>query len=123
MNPFHQCDSCDPPLSYDADLSQCIDKENTVYTAEISPYTNTITNNNWVFYPKLQDRGQTKCNNQQILGSTTLQYRNLTATRTIRDLPPHNGLIIYFMFYQIDDYDGINNDKNDYTVSFKINGK
>ena len=58
-----------------------------------------------------------------MLGSSTLQYRTLTTTRTIKDLPPHKGVILYFFFYQIDDYDGIDNNKTDFTATFKINGK
>lgn len=63
------------------------------------------------------------CGDDLILGSATLQYKSLSASRIYRDLPPHNGLILHFFFYQIDDYDGQNNDQSSYTVTFKINGK
>ena len=63
------------------------------------------------------------CGDDLILGSSNLQYRSLSASRIYQDLPPHNGLILHFFFYQIDDYDGQNNDMSSYTVTFKINGK
>ena len=110
--PVNRCQACDSPLIYDDDTKQCVDKENSIYDAEISPYTDIVLDNSWTFYPKLQSQKLDICGDSYILGSSRLQYRNLTMKRELKNLPPHKGVILYFFFYQIDDYDGINNNKS-----------
>jgi hypothetical protein len=39
------------------------------------------------------------------------------------NLPTHQGIILHFYFYQIDDFDGVTNNNNYHTVNFKINNQ
>jgi hypothetical protein len=105
-------------LKDSADGDECVDIEKSLYNIEIFPKLPTIVNNQWKFYPKLQDDGETTCGNDTILGSTEIVYRSLWMKRTFTSLPKHRGAKVHFHFYQIDDYDDPFN-----TVYFLINGK
>ena len=97
--------------------------DNTLYTVALSQNWENSTNQGWEFYPKLQNKGMDVCGSYSILGSTSLRYRDLNMTKTWTNLPAHQGISLQFYFFQIDDYDGITNSNNLYTVYFKINGQ
>jgi len=80
------------------------------------PNINTTTQNTWTLYPNLQNYGLDTCNNAVILGSSSLKFKFLTMQRTYTNLSPHNGIALFFDFYQIDDYV-----QNNSTVYFILN--
>lgn len=41
------------------------------------------------------------------MGSSEIRYRNFMLRRTFENVPAHQGVILHFRFYQIDDYGGI----------------
>jgi len=57
----------------------------------------------WVNYPNLQNRGIDSCGSSEIIGSSTIQYKFLTMSRSFTNLPKHTGVAVYFTFWQIDD--------------------
>lgn len=114
------CTSCDLPFKYDKNTSSCNDEENNLYTVGLSQQWENLTNQGWQLYPRLQSRGIDFCGQYSILGSTQLLYRSLSIKRIFSKLPPHQGITIHIFFYQIDDYDGIFNNKSPYSVSFLL---
>ena len=101
-----------------------MDGGENLYRILISPKVKTVSLDNYTFYPKIQTKGVDSCNGENIMGSSEIKYRNLVMTKSFSNIPQHQGVIIHFRFYQIDDYAGVRgNDNSTATVYFKLNGK
>jgi hypothetical protein len=68
------------------------------------PNIPTTTQSTWDLYPELINSGLDTCNKATILGSSQLKFKFLTMKRTYTGLPSHQGIALFFNFYQIDDY-------------------
>jgi hypothetical protein len=82
------------------------------------PNIKTTTQNTWTLYPNLPNFGIDSCNNATILGTSSLKFKFLSMNRTYTNLPAHNGIALFFNFYQIDDYA-----PNNSSVYFILNSK
>jgi len=109
------CISCQPPLVLDSGF--CVDANGALFGSEIATNIPTTSLRKWTIYPKLQNRGLDTCNGVDILGSSDNKFKFLSMKRTITGLPPHSGVILFFHFYQIDDY------SPDQSVYFVLNSK
>ena len=95
--------TCNNPLVYQDKL--CIDNTGSFFAADVFDNLQSRRgNNNWKFYPNLQNRGIDYCGRHRILGSSVNKFNFITASNRITGIPAHTGIVAMFHFFQIDDY-------------------